>query len=115
MEILPEHLIEKLRAAEHKISRRRARLRIRTEDQVWPVLRRGPDYLVLDAADISHLRGLVDLYDGGRHLSTLLIVASEIEGEDLICTVKRETPVQDHAALDFAREENAPIALIPRY
>ncbi|HEY0214558.1 MAG TPA: hypothetical protein VGC40_13400 [Paenirhodobacter sp.] len=115
MEILPKHLIEGLRSADLKATRRRSRLRIHTGNQIWPVLRRGPEFLALDAEQITHLRGLVDLYDGSRHLSSLLIVASEIEAGELICTVKRETAVQDHAALDFARDENAPAALIPRF
>ncbi|HEY0274729.1 MAG TPA: hypothetical protein VGC31_01470 [Paenirhodobacter sp.] len=115
MEILPKHLIEGLRSADLRAIRRRSRLRIHTGDKIWPVLRRGPDFLALDAAEITHLRGLVSLYDGSRQVSTLLIIASEIEGGELICMVKRETAVQDRAALDFARDENAPTALIPRF
>lgn len=114
MEILPKDLIEKLRSADGADRRRRSRLRIHTGSDVWPVLRRWAGGFSLDAGQITQLRGLVDLYEGSRHLSTCLIVASEIDGDELICTVKRETAVADRAALDFARDETAPVALLPR-
>lgn len=115
MEILPKDLVETVRAALLSEKRERARLRIHTGADIWPVLRRWHGGFSLDATQVSHLRGLVDLYDGARHLSTCLIVASEIEGNELICSVKRETAVADRAALDFARDENAPAALLPRF
>lgn len=115
MEILPKDLVETVRAALLSEKRKRSRLRIHTGTDIWPVLRRWHGGFSLDATQVSHLRGLVDLYDGARHLSTCLIVASEIEGNELICSVKRETAVADRAALDFARDENAPAALLPRF
>lgn len=114
MEILPKDLVEGLRAADLGDRRRRSRLRIHTGKDILPVIRRWRDGFSLDAAQITQLRGLVDLYEGARHLSTCLIIASEIDGDELICTVKRETAVADRAALDFARDETAPVALLPR-
>lgn len=113
MEILPKDLVAGLRSADLADKRRQTRLRIHTGDDILPVLRRWRGGFSLDAEQITLLRGLVDLYEGSRHLSTCLIVASEIEAGELICTVKRETAVTDRAALDFARDENAPIALLP--
>jgi hypothetical protein len=43
-----------------------------------------------------------------------LIVASVAEGSEVICDYKRSTAVADHAALDFVRDENAPVAYLPR-
>lgn len=114
MEILPRDLVEGLRAAGLREMRKRSRLRIHTGTDILPVLRRWHGGFSLDASRTPHLRGLVDLYDGGRQLSTCLIVASEIDGDELICVVKRETPVTDRAAIDFARDENAPAGLLPR-
>lgn len=114
MEFLPKDLLVDLRAAELKAARRRSRLRIHTGEHVLPVLRRWKEGFALDASQIRQLRGHVELYEGARQLSILLIVASEIEGDELICTVKRETAVTEHAALDFVRDETAPRALLPR-
>ncbi|MFT3690751.1 hypothetical protein [Paenirhodobacter sp.] len=110
MEILSKDIVDGLRSAD---AGRRSRLRIRTGGDILPVLRCWRGGFSLDAEQIRHLRGLVDLYDGARHLSTCLIVASDVEGGELICTVKRETPVTDHAPLDFERAESAPAGLLP--
>lgn len=114
MEFLPKDILAELRAAQSREAGRRSRLRVHAGGEVWPVLRRWRGGFALDATQITHLRGLVDLFDSGRHLATCLIIASDIEGTELICTVKRETAVRDRAALDFARDENAPSALLPR-
>ncbi|RLL72210.1 hypothetical protein [Paenirhodobacter hankyongi] len=112
MEILPKELLAGLRAATQG-GRRRSRLRIQAGAESWPVLRRWRGGFALDAAQIHTLRGLVDLYEGSRHLATCLIVASEIEGDELICTVKRETAVTDRPPLDFVRDEGAPAGRLP--
>ncbi|OOY09277.1 hypothetical protein BMI91_17600 [Thioclava sediminum] len=104
MEFLPKEVLEGLRAAQKRDAAKKARLRVLAGGQIWPVLRRVPGGFALDADEVSHLRGHVDLYDGPKHVATCLIVASEIQGNELICTVKRETPVSDRAALDFAQE-----------
>ena len=62
----------------------------------------------------AFLGGLkAEMHEGGRHIATALIVASEIEGGELICSVKRETLVTDRAALDFVRAANAPVGYLP--
>ena len=113
MEFLPRDLVEQLRAAERCVTARGA-LRVLAGGEAWPVLRRFRNGFSLNARQIGLLRGYVDLYEGARHIATCLIVASEIEGDELICTIKRETAVTDHAALDFVRNEKPPVALIGR-
>ena len=113
MEFLPKDLVAAMRAAQTRETGRRSRLRVVAGDAVWPVLRRWRGGFALNAAEVSHLRGLVELYEGGRHIATALIVASEIEGGELICSVKRETLVTDRAALDFVRAANAPAGYLP--
>ena len=61
------------------------------------------------------LRGFVDLYDGARHLYQCLIVASEEDGGQMRYEFKRSTEARDAAPLDFARDEDAPVALIPQF
>lgn len=114
MEFLPKDLLVGLQEARNREARKNSRLRVHAGGEVWRVLRRWRGGLALDAAQVTHLRGLVDLFDGSRHLSTCLIVASDVDKGELICTVKRETAVTDRAALDFARDENAPVGFLPR-
>lgn len=114
MEYLPKEVVAALQAARLRESRRRSRLRVEAGGDTYPVLRRWRDGFALEASRVTHLRGLVDLYDGSRHLSCCLIVASELVGGELICAVKRETAVTDRAALDFVRDEFAPRAYLPR-
>lgn len=104
MEFLPKEVLEGLRAARKRDAAKKARLRVLAGGQIWPVLRRVTGGFALDADQVSHLRGHVDLYDGPNHVATCLIVASEIQGQELICTVKRETAVSDRAPLDFVKE-----------
>jgi hypothetical protein len=68
----------------------------------------------VDLQDAPQLRGLVDLYDGSRHLYQCLIVASEEEGDEMRYEFKRNTPAVDSAPLDFERDANKPVALIGR-
>jgi hypothetical protein len=79
------------------------------------VLRFWDDGFALDA-DLSpgKLRGLVDIYDGSRHVFQCLIVATMIENGELVCDFKRATAVSDRAALDFWRDENAPVGYLTK-
>jgi hypothetical protein len=47
-------------------------------------------------------------------MSRCLIVASEAQDDEMWFDFKRSTAVTDRAALDFARDEAAPVALIAR-
>lgn len=114
MEFLSKEVREGLEAARKRDLKKRARLRIRVNEEVFPVLKFWDTGFSLDADRAPHLRGLVDLYDGSRHLYQCLIVASEEEGGQMKYEFKRNTAVEDRAPLDFARDEHAPVGLIPR-
>lgn len=114
MEFLPKDIIAGLHEATRREARHRSRLKVHAGGAVWPVLRRWRGGFALDAAQVTTLRGLVDLYEGARHVATALIVASDVEGGELICLTKRETKVADRPALDFVRDENAPVGYLPR-
>ena len=115
LEFLPKDVREGLDAARKKDLKRKSRLRVQVGDAVFPVLRFWHDGFALDA-DLSpgKLRGLVDVYDGSRHIFQCLIVASALENGELVCDFKRATAVSDRAALDFWRDENAPVGYLPR-
>lgn len=114
LEFLPKEIAEGLDAARRADRSRKSRLRVQVGEAVFPVLRFWHDGFVLDGSLTPKLRGLVDVYDGSRHIFQCLIVASTEENGDLVCEFKRSTAVRDTAPLDYWRDEHAPVALLPR-
>lgn len=92
---------------------KKSRLRILADGQSYPVIRLTDEGFSLPE-DAPHLRGLVDLYEGARHVAQCLVVASEeIEGE-MRYEYKRRTAAADRPPLDFEKPGDAPVALLPR-
>ncbi len=114
LEFLPPEVREGLEAARRRDLRARSRLRIHVDDAVYPVLRSWTGGFALEAEHAPHLRGLVDLYDGSRHMMQCLIVASSVEGGEVICDFKRATQITDRAALDYHRGADAPVAYLTK-
>ncbi len=94
--------------------KKKSRLRVHVDDKIYPVLRLWDDGFSLDAEHAPHLRGLVDLYDGSRHIYQCLIVASSEELGEMRYEFKRNTATTDRPPLDFHRDENAPVGLLPK-
>lgn len=109
---LPKEVQEGLDQARKRDQRRRARHRVMVGDIAYPVLDLQDGGFALDIQNAPKLRGLVDLYDGSRHLCQCLIVASEADGPLMRYEFKRSTVAVDRAPLDFVREPDAPIAYI---
>lgn len=110
---LSRELREGLEKARQQELRRKSRLRIVADGVSYPVIRlSGAGFSLPD--DAPHLRGLVDLYEGGRHVAICLVVASEEVPGEMRYEYKRHTRATDRPALDFVRAENAPFALLPR-
>lgn len=114
LEFLPKEVRDGLEAARKRDHKRRSRLRVQVGAAVFPVLRFWDEGFALDAGLTPNLRGLVDVYDGARHIFQCLIVASSVENGELVCDFKRSTMVSDRSPLDFWRDENAPVALLPK-
>ena len=114
-EFLPKEVREGVEAARLRDLKKRSRLRVQVGEAVFPVLRFWHDGFALDA-DLSpgKLRGLVDVYDGSRHVLQCLIMATSIENGELVCDFKRATAVTDRAPLDFWRDDSAPVGYLPR-
>ncbi|WP_375688953.1 hypothetical protein [Pseudooceanicola sp. LIPI14-2-Ac024] len=113
---LTKELIEGIAAAQKlSRSRKRNRLRVRVGDEVVPVLQLWETGFAVETAAAPRLRGLVDIYDGSRHLFQCLIVASEDEAGEMRYEFKRATAAMDRPPLDFVRGEDQPIGLIPRF
>ncbi|MFV1495696.1 hypothetical protein VWY34_04410 [Phaeobacter sp. JH20_02] len=109
---VPKSVLDALDAARLDGMKRKSRLRVSVDDHMFPVLRMWKDGFSIEAADAPQLRGLVDLFDGSRHLSQCLIVASDEEGGEMRYEFKRATPASDKAPLDFYRAPDAPVGLI---
>ncbi|MGR3501758.1 hypothetical protein [Pseudaestuariivita sp.] len=101
-----------LDAARKATQKRLSRHRVVQGEQSFRILKLWSDGFVLDAETAPHLRGLVDIYDGGRHLYQCLIVASETDGSEWRFEFKRNTEAADKAPLDYYRPPDAPIALL---
>jgi len=112
MDTLPQNISVELHAAQKRTARRKNRLRVEANGQSLPVMQMHPDGFTVEHNTVPHLRGLVDLYDGGRYVSQCLIVAASQDGDYMRYDFKRNTSATDGAPLDFERDENAPIALL---
>jgi hypothetical protein len=113
-DLLPKYVRDGLEAARKRDLQRKSRLKVKVGDQTFTILRYWDEGFSLDTEDAPHLRGLVDVYDGARHLSQCLIVASQEDAGEMVFEFKRETMTADTAPLDYDRDEHAPIALIAR-
>jgi len=92
--------------------RRKSRIKVQFDGDMYPVLKVWDSGFSVEADKAPRMRGLVDLFDGARHLSRCLIVASDEENGELAFEFKRNTPVEDEAPIDFERIKSAPIALL---
>ena len=88
------------------------RLRVEAGAQSHAVLRAWNDGFALPSGAAPHLRGLVDLYDGARHLKRCLIVASEEDGREIRFELKVVNEATGEQPVDFERPDDAPVALI---
>lgn len=111
---LPPDVQAGLDAARKQAMRDKSRLRVQAGDRTYKVLAAWDGGFSIDLNDVETLRGRVDLYDGARHLLQCLIIASESDGDVMRFEYKRMTEASEEQPLDFARAENAPIALIGR-
>ncbi|TKZ21071.1 hypothetical protein FAP39_08120 [Shimia litoralis] len=109
---LPKDVQAGLDNARKKSLKKASKMRVEANGRSFRVLKFREDGFTLDVEDAPHLRGLVDLFDGGRHIYQCLIVASEEDGDLMHYDFKRSTAAADRAPLDFYRGENAPIALL---
>lgn len=114
-DFLPKEVREGLELARKRDLKHRSRLRVRTGDGVYPILKLWDAGFTVERDNADHLRGLVDIYDGARHLYQALIVASQDDGFAMSFDFKRSTAATDHPALDYDVPEDAPVALLPRH
>ena len=103
-----------LDAARKRSLGKSSRLRVMVGDELFRVTRMWEGGFAVKAATTPRLRGLVELYDGSRHLSQCLIIAAALDGDEMVYDFKRNTQATDRAPLDFVRPDDAPVALLGR-
>ena len=111
-EFLPKEVREGLERARKTGLKKKSRMRVRVGEHDFTILRHWENGFALDIEDAPNLRGLVDVYDGARHLSQCLIVASEEDNGEMHYEFKRATATATGPALDYERDVNAPVGLI---
>lgn len=109
---LPQEVQDGLDAARLAALKKSSRLRVRVDDEVFRVLRMWKDGFAVEAEMTPQLRGLVNIYDGSKHLYQCLIIAAEAEAGEMCYEFKRSTAVSDEPALDFYRAPDAPAGLL---
>lgn len=102
-----------LDAARRAKLKRASRYRVHVGDDVFKILTFGSDKFSVEAERAPHMRGLVDIYDGPRHLYQALIVTSREEAGEQVYEFKRNTIAATRAPLDFEQDEDGPVALLP--
>lgn len=113
-DFLPKEVREGLELARKRDLKRHAKLRVKFGGDVFPVKRVWDNGFALDRENTHHVRGLVDVFEGTRHLYQALIVASHDDGQEMCFEFKRSTIAADKAPLDYERPDDAPIALLTR-
>lgn len=109
---LPKDVQDGLDRARKSALRRSHRLMVEVAGRTYPILRAWDGGFAVETQTAPHLRGLVDLYDGGRHLSQCLIVTSSEEYGEWCFEYKRMTEASGTQPLDFVRALDAPAGLL---
>ncbi|MBL4806614.1 MAG: hypothetical protein JKY31_04905 [Rhodobacteraceae bacterium] len=109
---LPKEVLEGLNRARKQAMRKKNRLRVHVGEDIYPVLQLSDTGFEMEQGVAPNLRGLVDIYDGARHLAQCLIIYSEPEGDIMRYEFKRRTDVGNGPAKDFVVDDNAPVALL---
>lgn len=109
---LPKEVQEGLDAARAKDLARKARYRVEQDGKYFKILKLRDNGFSVDVEQAEQLRGLVDIFDGARHLYQCLIVASSEENGHMWYEYKRSTIANDKAPLDFYREPDAPVGYL---
>lgn len=113
-DFLPKDLQDQLASALRQARRKKATRVVHVGDEAFPILDYSDTGFAVDAEDASHLRGLIDIYEGATHLTQALIVASARDGDVMRYEFKRNTRATGSAPVDFERDAPSPAGLLTR-
>ena len=103
-----------LEQARKRATKTSNRLCVHVGEKVYRVTKTFDNGFCVPADLGVELRGLVDVYDGPKHLFQCLVVCAELSDDEVYYEYKRTTEAVDQAPVDFVRADDAPIALLPR-
>ncbi len=109
-----EHLQSEIADALHASKSKRAAktYTVRTVDGAFPVLKYWNDGFQVAETDAPRLRGHVDVFTGDERIARCLIVFAKAEFGVATYEFKRRTDDGKPGPVDYAVEENAPVALL---
>lgn len=109
-----EHLQTEIADALHASRPKRAAktFSVRTVDGEFPVLKLWRDGFQVAEGDAPQLRGHVDICSGDERIARCLIVLAKAEFGVATYEFKRRTDGAAPGPVDYAVEENAPVALL---
>lgn len=110
---LPKEIRDQLRAAVTKERRRRAIRTVHVGDEAFAILKMGEEGFSVEADSTPRLRGLIDIYEGPRHVYQALIVAAARDGDEMRYEFKRNTAASLRAPLDFEHADPRVMVLLP--
>ncbi len=110
MEHLQQEITDALRASRPKTAKHN--YSVRTDGGSFPVLRLWRDGFEVDEADAPRLRGHVDILKDDERIAICLIVFAKSEHGVATYEFKRRTNDAAQSPADYAREEDAPVALL---
>jgi hypothetical protein len=113
-EYLPKELREQLAAAHRKAKRKRATRSVHIGDEAFAILDMSDNGFSVARDEAPRLRGLVNIYEGPRHLYQALIVAAAEAGDVMQYDFKRNTAATGHPAVDFEQVEARPAGLLTK-
>lgn len=113
-EYLPKDVRAQLAAAQRQTRKRRATRTIHIGDEAFAIIDMSEDGFAVLADETPHLRGLVDIFDGPRHLYQALIVAAAEDGDLMRYDFKRNTAASHSAPVDFERADSPVAGLLSK-
>lgn len=111
-EYLPKEIRDQLAAAQRHTERKRATRSVHADDQAFAIIDMSDHGFALVADDAPRLRGLIDIYEGARHLYQALIVTARQDGDLMRYDFKRNTATAQTAPVDFVQDDVRPAGLL---
>jgi hypothetical protein len=113
-DFLPQSIQDELAQARKAARRKKSRWSVHIADEAVPIVEYNSTGFAVDADDAPRLRGLIDIFEGSRHLFQALIVASARDGDVMRYEFKRNTAAGVKPPSDFDEGADAPTILLPK-
>ncbi|MBF9045399.1 hypothetical protein HKCCE4037_18830 [Rhodobacterales bacterium HKCCE4037] len=113
-EYLPDELRHQLAAAHRAAKRKKSTRSVHIGDEAFAILEMSENGFAVAIDEAPRLRGLVDIYEGPRHLYQALIVAASEDGDLMRYDFKRNTAAVPTPPVDFELAVDRPVGLLSK-